>query len=76
MTEEALTRDIKEIVEGHLKGMVYDIEWKLLMTVDNYADVICKTYADELFKCFSPLITLKLGGKENEKGFARNKNEL
>ena len=67
MTKEMLTRDIKEIIERHLKGMVNDIEWKLLLSVDNYADVICKTYADELFKCFSPLITLKLGGKENEK---------
>lgn len=67
MTEESWTRDIKEIVERHLKGMVSDVEWKLLMSIDNYADVICKTYADELFKCFSPLITLKLGEKGNEK---------
>lgn len=60
MTEESLKRDIKEIVERHLKGMVSDVEWKLLMFVDNYADTVCKAYADELFKCFSPLITLKL----------------
>lgn len=60
MTKEMLTRDIKEIIERHLKGMVNDIEFKLLLSIDNYADIICKTYADELFKCFSPLITMKL----------------
>ena len=67
-TKEQLTKDIKEIIEGHLKGMVNDIEWKLLVHVDNYAETICKVYADKLFDCFSPLITLKFKSEEKENG--------
>ena len=66
MTKEILTRDIKEIIESHLKGMVNDIEWKLLIHVDNYTETICKVYVDKLFDCFSPLITLKFESEEKE----------
>lgn len=68
LTKEKLTKDIKEIIEGHIKGMVNDIEWKLLVHIDNYADIICKVYADKLFDCFSPLITLKFESEEKENG--------
>lgn len=66
--KEILTKDIKEIIENHLKGMVNDIEWKLLVHIDNYAETICKVYADKLFNCFSPLITLKFESEEKENG--------
>lgn len=64
--EELLNREVKEIVEEHLKGMVNDIEWKLLVSVSNYADIICKTYSETLFNCFRPLINMKLKLKSSE----------
>lgn len=59
MTEESLTKDIKGIVEKHLKGMVADVEWALLMSIDDYDKTICNAFADKLFQCFQPFIKLK-----------------
>lgn len=56
---------IKRIILNHLKGMVADIQWELLISVDNFEDIICDVYADTLFQCFQPLIKMKLGVEEN-----------
>lgn len=67
MTEESLTRDIKNIVNTHLRKMVSDVEWTLLMSIENYTEIICNAFSDKLFQCFQPLIKLKMEIQNEEK---------
>ncbi len=67
MTEESLTRDIKNIINTHLRKIVSDAEWVLLMSMDNYDETICNAFSDKLFQCFQPLIKLKMEKQDEEK---------
>ena len=67
MTEESLTRDIKYIINKHLKGIVKDAEWALLISIDKYDETICNAFSDKLFQCFLPLIKLKMEKQNKEK---------
>lgn len=62
--EESLTRDIKNIINTHLKQMVSDIEWALMMSIENYDDTIRNAFFDKLFQCFQPFIKLKMAKTE------------
>jgi hypothetical protein len=65
--EEYFTKKIKNIINVYLKKMVSDVEWELLMSIDNYNEIICNAYSDKLFQCFQPLIALKLEKRNEEK---------
>ena len=59
MTDEKMAKEVKDIIKKHLNAMVVEIEWKLLCSTDNYAEIVYKYFEDKLFQCFQPLIQVK-----------------